>query len=127
MLQLLQLLASAAIAPPPAPALSAPTTTVSNAGTCPGPSSSATFHFGWTETSVNRTLHRVDVYSSGVLVQSDAPSTGYNDVISGWTITGPTGRTLFSRDYSAKLVRKSDSAVLSTITAATFSQTLGTC
>lgn len=111
----------------PSPTLSSPVVNLSNPGSCPGPSSSATFHFGWTETAVNRTLHRVDVYKAGVLVQSDAPSTGYNEVITGWTVTGPTGRMTFTRDYSANLVRRSDGVVLSNIVAATNTQTFGTC
>lgn len=127
MLQLMLMIASAPPPPPPAPAIAAPVTTMSNAGSCPGPSSSATIHFGWSETSVNRAIHRVDVYKAGVLVQSNAPSTGYDEVITGWTITGPTGRMVFTRDYEARLIRLSDGALLSTATGATFTITLGTC
>lgn len=127
MLQLLMFLASAPPPPPAAPTLSAPTRAVSNAGSCPGPSSSAAFHFGWTETAVDRALHRVDVYQAGVLQQSDAPATGFTEVISGWTVAGPTGRMTFTRNYEARLIRRSDNAVLSTATATTMSVDLGTC
>lgn len=128
MLNLMLLLASAAPPPAaPAPALSSPVVSMSNAGTCPGPVSSATFHFGWTETSVDRDVHRVEVYKAGVLLTSSAASTGYDEVITGWTITGPTGRMTFTREYSAKLVRISDGVVLSTVAPAAYAVDLGTC
>jgi len=117
----------------PQPSVSAVTVASSAPGGCSRPSggtltSSAAIVVSWTVANAQSSNYVTNIYENGVLMVSLANTvTSWTKNLTGLVLNGPTNSFQSNWVYTVKVVRNSDSAVVSQAVSSEWQQRYGSC